>query len=125
MRACSVTQLCWILHSPTHCGPLSFSVHEVSQEYCSGLPFPSLARIFPTQGSNPCFLCLLHWQVGSLPLSRLGISIYFIHSINGVDTSIPISQFVPLIVSISLFFISIFTYALQIGLSVPFSRFHI
>ena len=27
-----------------------------------------LQRVFPTQGSNPCFLCLLHWQTGSLPL---------------------------------------------------------
>ena len=24
--------------------------------------------IFPTQGSNPCLLCLLHWQAVSLPL---------------------------------------------------------
>ena len=28
-----------------------------------------LQGIFPTQGSNPCFL---HWQVDSLPLSHLG-----------------------------------------------------
>ena len=27
-----------------------------------------LQRIFPTQGLNLCLLCLLHWQVGSLPL---------------------------------------------------------
>ena len=27
--------------------------------------------IFPTQGLNPVLLCLLHWQVGSLPLDRL------------------------------------------------------
>ena len=27
-----------------------------------------LQRIFPTQGSNPRLLCLLHWQAGSLPL---------------------------------------------------------
>ena len=33
-----------------------------------------LQGIFPTQGSNPCLLCLLdllHWQVDSLPLSQL------------------------------------------------------
>ena len=24
---------------------------------------------FPTQGSNLCLLCLLHWQIGSLPLA--------------------------------------------------------
>ena len=38
------------------------------REYCSGLPFPSLEDL-PTQGSNPR---LLHWQVGSLPLSLQG-----------------------------------------------------
>ena len=31
-----------------------------------------LQGIFPTQGSNPNLLCLLHWQVDSLPLSHLG-----------------------------------------------------
>ena len=36
------------------------------QEYwsCHAL----LQGIFPTQGSNPHLLCLLHWQPGSLPL---------------------------------------------------------
>ena len=28
--------------------------------------------IFLIQGLNPCLLCLLHWQVDSLPLSHLG-----------------------------------------------------
>ena len=27
-----------------------------------------LQGVFPTQGSYPCLLCLLYWQVGSLPL---------------------------------------------------------
>ena len=31
-----------------------------------------LQGIFPTQGLNPRLLYLLHWQVGSLPLSLLG-----------------------------------------------------
>ena len=31
-----------------------------------------LHGIFPTQGSNPRLLCLLHWQVDSLPLSHEG-----------------------------------------------------
>ena len=35
-----------------------------------------LQGIFPTQGSNPLLLCLLHWQVGSLPLAPLGKHIY-------------------------------------------------
>ena len=41
------------------------------QEYWSGLPCP-LHGIFPTQGSNPRFLCLLHWQAGSSPLAPPG-----------------------------------------------------
>ena len=31
-----------------------------------------LKGIFPTQGSNPCLSCLLHWQAGSLPLVPSG-----------------------------------------------------
>ena len=31
-----------------------------------------LQGIFLTQGSNPCLLCLLYWQAGSLPLMLLG-----------------------------------------------------
>ena len=32
--------------------------------------------IVPTQGSNPCLLCLLLWQADSLPLCHLGSPIY-------------------------------------------------
>ena len=38
------------------------------QEYWSGCLF-LLQGIFPTQRSNPSLLCLLHWQVDSLPLA--------------------------------------------------------
>jgi hypothetical protein len=31
-----------------------------------------LQEIFPIQGSNPCFFCLLHWQAGALPLGLPG-----------------------------------------------------
>ena len=31
-----------------------------------------LQGIFPTQGSNSCLLCLLHWQACSLPLAPPG-----------------------------------------------------
>ena len=31
-----------------------------------------LQGIFPTQGWNLCFLCLLHWQAASLPLAPSG-----------------------------------------------------
>ena len=46
------------------------------QEYWSGLPFPS-PGIFPTQGSNSYVLCLLHWQVNSLPLVPPGKPLFY------------------------------------------------
>ena len=48
-----------------HHSPLSLKLSR--QEYwsdCQAL----LQEIFPTQGLNLHLLCLLHWQVGSLPL---------------------------------------------------------
>ena len=36
------------------------------------IAMPSSREIFTTQGWNPCLLCLLHWQVGPLPLARPG-----------------------------------------------------
>ena len=50
----------WLFATPqtVECqAPLSMGFSR--QEYWSGLPFPS-PRIFPTQRSNPCLLCLLH-----------------------------------------------------------------
>src|SRR5574341_1003082 len=48
------------------CSLTGFSVHRISQarilEYWSGLPFPPPGDL-PDSGSNPCLLCLLHWQV--------------------------------------------------------------
>ena len=38
------------------------------QEFWSGLQFPSPGDL-PDPGIEPTFLCLLHWQVGSLPLA--------------------------------------------------------
>ena len=35
---------------------------------------PSSRGIFPTQGSNPHRLSLLHWQAGSLPIALAGKS---------------------------------------------------
>ena len=36
-----------------------------------------LQGIFPTQGSNPCLLCLLHWQMDSLTLLHLEVTTLF------------------------------------------------
>ena len=42
----------------------------------TGVGFHSLLQgIFPTQGLNFCLFCLLHWQVGSLPLAPPGNSL--------------------------------------------------
>ena len=37
--------------------------------------------IFLTQGLSPCLLCLLHWQVDSLPSSHLGILLKLHHNL--------------------------------------------
>ena len=56
-----------------HQAPLSMEFSR--QEYQSGLSFPST---FLTQGSNSCLLCLLHWQVDSIPLCHLVKFSFFI-----------------------------------------------
>ena len=35
-----------------------------------------LQGMFTTQGSNTCLLCLLHWQMNSLPLHHLGTPLF-------------------------------------------------
>ena len=58
--------------TPMNCSPPGSSVHGIFQtRYWSALPF-LLQGIFPTQGSNPHLLCLLHWQADSLPLAPPG-----------------------------------------------------
>ena len=58
--------LCMCMLSPS---VVSDSLQPVD---CSPPGHALLQGIFQTQGSNPHFLCLLHWQVDSLPLSYLG-----------------------------------------------------
>ena len=48
--------------------PLSMELTR--QEYWSVLPFPPPGGLL-TQGSNPCFLHLLHWQADPIPPSHL------------------------------------------------------
>ena len=66
VRVCSVTSVVW------PCGP------QPTRLLCpwdasgknTGVGWHALLQgIFPTQGSNPYFLCLLHWQAGSLSLA--------------------------------------------------------
>ena len=65
-------QSCLTLCGSMDCSPSS--VHGILQARtpdCRAL----LQGIFPTQRLNLCFLCLLHWQAGPLPLAPPGKSI--------------------------------------------------
>ena len=65
MRAKSL-KLCLTLCHTMDCSPPGSSVHGILQ--ARALEWVAILQgIFPTQGLNPCLLCLLHWQVGSLP----------------------------------------------------------
>ena len=62
--------------SPTLCNPIDCSlpgssVHGILQAKNTGVGCHFfLQGIFPALGLNPRLLCLLHWQVGSLPLAQ-------------------------------------------------------
>ena len=63
---CLVAQLCSNLCNTMDCSPPGSSVHWDSPGKNTGMGCHALLQgIFPTQGSNPGFLQLLHWQVGS------------------------------------------------------------
>ena len=65
-----VAQLGPALCDRMDCSLSDFSVHGLSQaRTLQWVAVPSSRGIFPTQGLN---LHLLHWQVGSLPLSHQG-----------------------------------------------------
>ena len=55
------------------CSPPGSSVHvDFPAKNISVGCHALLQEIFPTQGSNPCPLCFLHWQAGCSPLAYLG-----------------------------------------------------
>ena len=71
-------QLCLTLCDPMDC---SLPGSSLQAKYWSELLCP-LQGIFPTQGSNLYLLCLLHWQVGFLPLASPGnvyMYLYYVH----------------------------------------------
>ena len=79
----SITPTVWVhaksLQScPTLCNPMDYIVRQAPLSLGFSRHDPGvgchflLQGIFPTQGSNPRLLCLLHWQVGSLPLAPPG-----------------------------------------------------
>ena len=68
-------QSCPTACSTMDCSLPGSSVHgdslgKITEVGCHAL----LQGVFPTQGSNPCLLCLFDWQVGSLPLVPPGKS---------------------------------------------------
>ena len=70
-------QLCLTLYHPMDCSPPGPSVHGESPGKNTEVGCHSLHQgIFLTQGLNPCLLCLLNWQAGSLPLVPPGKPIH-------------------------------------------------
>ena len=68
---CSVTQSCPTLCNPMNCSLPGSSIHGDSPGNNIGVDCHGfLQGIFPTQGSNPHLLCLLHWQVDFFTLSQ-------------------------------------------------------
>ena len=75
------------LCDPKDCSPPGSSVQGVLQARILELGCHFLLQwIFLIQGLNPCILCLLHWEEGSLPLAPPGkpqarCSVQFSHSV--------------------------------------------
>ena len=73
MQHAKLLQQSLTLCDPVDCSPPGSSVHGHSPGRNTGVGCHALHQgIFLTQGSNSCLFCLLHWQVGSLPLSHPG-----------------------------------------------------
>ena len=61
-------QSCPALFDPMDCNLPGFSVQGILQaRMLEWAVMPSSRGSSRTQGSNLCLLCLLYWQVGSLP----------------------------------------------------------
>ena len=72
----SLTQSCVTLCCPMDCSPPGSSVLGICQarvlEWVA-ISYSGERGIFLTQESSPRLLCLLHWQVDSLPLAPPGM----------------------------------------------------
>ena len=73
--------------------PLGSSAHGDSPGTNTGVGCHFLLQgIFPTQGSNPHLLCLLHWQAGSLPLAPSGLyhllTLFYVSGTNQIFTTV-------------------------------------
>ena len=82
-------QLCLTLCNPMDCSSPGSSVRGIFQARITGAGCHFLLQnIFLTQGSNAHLLCLLHWQVDSLPLHYLEIRKQ-LHQINKQPAATP------------------------------------
>ena len=73
LRAAKLLQSCSTLCYPMDCSPPGSFVHGDSPGKNTGVGCHALLQgIFPTQESNQCLLCLLHWQAGSSALGPFG-----------------------------------------------------
>ena len=75
MCVCACVCVCLVTQSySTFCNPIDCSlpgsfVHGILQaRILEWVAISSSRGIFPTQGSEPRLLCLLHWQADSLPI---------------------------------------------------------
>ena len=71
---CSVTQSCLTLWDPMDCSPPGSSIHGIFRARALEWGAISFSRGSSQPRGQTCMhpLCLLHWQVDSLPLSYLG-----------------------------------------------------
>ena len=73
VRAQSLSHVQLFVTHPTDCNLPGSTVHEFFRQETEVGGHFLLQGTFPTQGSNPRSLCLLHWWMDSLSLSHLGI----------------------------------------------------
>ena len=87
-----VAQLSPALFDPMDCSPPGSSVHGDSPGKNTGVGCHALLQgIFPTQRLSSCLLCLLHWQVDSLPLEPPGKpNLYTSSSKKKIDFFLPL-----------------------------------
>ena len=71
--SCSVVSNSLWPQTVAHQAPLSMGILQA--RILDWVASALLQGIFLTQGSNPCLLCLLHCQAGSLPLAPPGKSV--------------------------------------------------
>ena len=77
---CAIQSVCAksLRSCPTLCNPIDYSPPGSSvcgifqARVLERVAVPFSRGIFPNVGTEPLLLCLLHWQVGSLPLAPPG-----------------------------------------------------